>query len=154
MKIPDPTKIPSIPIFIINAASAGVAIPPAEKVMTGNLPNLIISSVTFRTPSLHSAILPNGILLIPGLNSDALPKFINLSEIKLIHLSNESSSVSCMNLISSSINLACLTADTIFPVPASPFVRIIAAPSKILRIASPRLVAPQTNGIVNSFLGM
>ena len=34
------------------------------------------------------------------------------------------------------------------PVPASPFVRIIAAPSEIRRSASPRFVAPQTNGTV------
>ena len=42
----------------------------------------------------------------------------------------------------------CVTALTMSPVPASPFVRIMAAPSEILRSASPRLVAPQTNGTV------
>jgi hypothetical protein len=35
---------------------------------------------------------------------------------------------------------------------ASPFVRIIAAPSEIRRSASPRLVAPQTNGTVKPHL--
>ena len=40
------------------------------------------------------------------------------------------------------------------PVPASPLERIIAAPSVIRRSASPRLVAPQTNGTVNSHLSM
>ena len=34
------------------------------------------------------------------------------------------------------------------PVPASPLERIMAAPSVIRRSASPRLVAPQTNGTV------
>src|SRR5438046_1081803 len=40
----------------------------------------------------------------------------------------------------------CRTASTTFPDPASPFVRIIAAPSAMRRSASPRLRAPQTNG--------
>ena len=40
----------------------------------------------------------------------------------------------------------CRTASTTLPVPASPFVRIIAAPSAIRRSASPRSVAPHTNG--------
>ena len=38
------------------------------------------------------------------------------------------------------------------PVPASPFVRIIAAPSPIRRSASPRFRQPQTNGTVKSCL--
>ena len=46
------------------------------------------------------------------------------------------------------------TASTMFPVPASPFVRIIAAPSPIRRSASPRSVAPQTKGILNFHLSM
>src|SRR5215211_5839762 len=46
----------------------------------------------------------------------------------------------------------CVTALTMSPVPASPFVRIIAAPSAIRRRASPRFVQPQTNGIVNCHL--
>ena len=40
------------------------------------------------------------------------------------------------------------------PVPASPFERIIAAPSLMRRSASPRLVAPHTNGTVNAHLSM
>ena len=40
----------------------------------------------------------------------------------------------------------CRTASTTLPVPASPFVRIMAAPSAIRRSASPRSVAPHTNG--------
>ena len=46
----------------------------------------------------------------------------------------------------------CVTALTMSPVPASPFVRIIAAPSAMRRSASPRFVAPQTNGTVNLHL--
>jgi len=38
------------------------------------------------------------------------------------------------------------------PVPASPLVLIIAAPSDILRSASPRLRAPQTKGILKGCL--
>ncbi|SLH49886.1 Uncharacterised protein [Mycobacteroides abscessus subsp. abscessus] len=40
------------------------------------------------------------------------------------------------------------------PVPASPLERIIAAPSVMRRSASPRLVAPHTNGTVNCHLSM
>lgn len=40
------------------------------------------------------------------------------------------------------------------PVPASPLDRIMAAPSVMRRNASPRLVAPQTNGTVNAHLSM
>jgi pyridoxal 5'-phosphate synthase pdxS subunit len=40
------------------------------------------------------------------------------------------------------------------PVPASPFERIIAAPSVMRRSASPRLVAPHTNGTVKFHLSM
>ena len=39
LKMPEPTKIPSMPICIIREASAGVAIPPAEKVTTGRRPS-------------------------------------------------------------------------------------------------------------------
>ena len=46
------------------------------------------------------------------------------------------------------------TASTMSPVPASPFERIIAAPSPMRRRASPRLVAPQTNGTLNAHLSM
>src|SRR5438270_716118 len=43
----------------------------------------------------------------------------------------------------------CVTALETSPVPASPFDRIIAAPSVSRRSASPRLVAPQTQGTVD-----
>ncbi len=48
----------------------------------------------------------------------------------------------------------CRTASTTLPVPASPFVRIIAAPSAMRRSASPRFRAPHTNGTVNCHLSM
>ena len=48
----------------------------------------------------------------------------------------------------------CRTASTTLPVPASPLVRIMAAPSVMRRSASPRLVAPQTKGTVKSHLSM
>src|SRR5665811_753088 len=48
----------------------------------------------------------------------------------------------------------CLTASTTLPVPASPLVRIMAAPSAIRRSASPRLRAPQTKGSSNLVLSM
>ena len=48
----------------------------------------------------------------------------------------------------------CVTAFTMSPVPASPLVRIMAAPSAIRRSASPRFVQPQTNGTVNFHLSM
>ena len=38
LKIPEPTKLPSAPSCIISAASAGVAIPPAQKSGTGRRP--------------------------------------------------------------------------------------------------------------------
>ena len=46
----------------------------------------------------------------------------------------------------------CRVASTTLPVPASPLDLIIAAPSVIRRSASPRLVAPHTNGTVKSHL--
>ena len=48
----------------------------------------------------------------------------------------------------------CLTASTTLPVPGSPLVRIIAAPSPIRRSASPRSLAPHTNGTVKCHLSM
>jgi hypothetical protein len=46
------------------------------------------------------------------------------------------------------------TASTTLPVPASPLVRIMAAPSPIRRSASPRLRAPHTKGVVKAHLSM
>src|SRR4051795_6823550 len=47
LKMPDPTKLPSAPSCIISAASAGVAMPPAQNSTTGSLP----VSATSRTRS-------------------------------------------------------------------------------------------------------
>ena len=52
------------------------------------------------------------------------------------------------------IERRCRTASTMFPVPASPFERIMAAPSEIRRSASPRFVAPQTKGTEKPHLSM
>ena len=40
LKMPEPTNTPSAPSCIMRAASAGVAMPPAEKLTTGSLPFL------------------------------------------------------------------------------------------------------------------
>ena len=50
--------------------------------------------------------------------------------------------------------LMCFTASITLPVPASPFVRIMAAPSPILLHASPMFVAPLTNGVFISCLSI
>ena len=52
------------------------------------------------------------------------------------------------------IDRRCRTASTMLPVPASPFERMSAAPSEMRRSASPRFVAPQTNGTANAHLSM
>src|SRR5260370_696796 len=59
---------------------------------------------------------------------------------------NSSSRIVVSFFIWLTIARMCRTASTTFPEPASPFVRIIAAPSPMRRSASPRLRAPQTNG--------
>src|SRR5699024_6855225 len=59
-----------------------------------------------------------------------------------------SSFITVMRLTSAFTCLICLTASTILPVPGSPFVRNIAAPSPMRRAASPKLRQPQTNGTV------
>ncbi len=46
------------------------------------------------------------------------------------------------------------TASTMFPVPASPLVRIRAAPSPMRRSASPRSRQPHTNGTLKACLSM
>ena len=46
------------------------------------------------------------------------------------------------------------TAWTMLPVPASPLERIMQAPSLMRRSASPRLVAPHTNGTSKAHLSM
>ena len=65
---------------------------------------------------------------------------------------SSSSRSDCSRRIPPKTERMCVTALTMSPVPASPFVRIIAAPSAIRRSASPRFVQPQTNGTVNACL--
>ena len=125
LKIPEPTNTPSAPSAIISAASAGVAMPPAQNRTTGRRP----SRATRRTMSSGAAIS------FAAVGSSSSPSIVR-------------------RRISPPILRMWRTASTMSPVPASPFDRIIAAPSPILRSASPRLVAPHTNGTLKSHLSM
>lgn len=62
---------------------------------------------------------------------------------------SSSSSIVSRCLIAPMTVRACLTASTTSPVPASPLVRIIAAPSATRRRASPKFRHPHTNGTLN-----
>ena len=125
LKMPEPTNTPSAPRRIISAASAGVATPPAENMTTGSLP----FSATSRTRSSGACR-------------------------SLAAVASSTSSRLVRRRISPPILRMWRTASTTLPVPASPLERIIAAPSAIRRRASPRLVAPQTNGTLNAHLSM
>merc|ERR1740124_1818170 len=125
LKIPDPTKTPSIPSCIISAASAGVATPPAAKLTTGNLP----LSATYLTSSYGARIS------FAATKSSSFDMTVN-------------------DLICLFTQRAWRTASTIFPVPASPFVRRKAAPSAIRRRASPRSRHPHTKGTLNCVLSI
>src|SRR5262245_28519297 len=125
LKMPDPTNTPSDPSCITSAASAGVEMPPATKFTTGSLP----CSATSLTSSY-------------GASSS-------------LAATNSSSSRSpSSRRISASTSRNWRTASTTLPVPASPFVRIIAAPSLIRRSASPRFRQPHTNRILKACLSM
>ncbi len=125
MKIPEPTKIPSHPNDIKYAASAGVAIPPAAKLTTGSLPSFAVSlTISYET-----------------LNSRA-----NLTK----SWSSPESYIDFTILSSSFTFLMWVIASATFPVPGSPFVLIIAAPSSILLNASAKDLAPFTKGVVKS----
>src|SRR5579884_2713797 len=125
LNIPEPTNTASAPSCMTSAASAGVAMPPAEKFGTGSLP----CSATYCTSSRGACSF------LASATSSSRP-----------------STVSCF--ISFTMVRMCRTASTMFPEPASPLVRIIAAPSAIRRSASPRLRAPHTNGTLKSRLSM
>ena len=109
----------------MSAASAGVAMPPAEKFGTGSLP----AFATHRTRSygaprfLASVISSSGPSMVRRRTPEMTARMWR-------------------------------TASTILPEPASPLVRIIAAPSPIRRSASPRSRQPQTNGMRNANLSM
>ena len=123
--MPEPTNTPSAPSCITSDASAGVAMPPAQNITTGSLP----VSATPRTRS-----------------SGARRSFAaEASSVSSRPFSRRSSPV---------IARRWRTASTMSPVPASPLERIMAAPSPMRRSASPRFVAPHTNGTLNAHLSM
>ena len=123
-KMPEPTKTPSAPSCITSAASAGVLMPPATKFTTG--------SQHADATSLTSS---NGAWSLGATNSS-------------------SSRIDSSLRISERTSRSWRTASTMLPVPASPFVRIIAAPSLMRRSASPRFRQPHTNGTLNACLSM
>ena len=118
LKIPLPTKTPSHPICIISAASAGVATPPAAKFTTGSLPSSLVSCTKLSGTRMASASAASSL-------GDMVFRAA----------------------MSEETVLQWRTASTTSPVPASPFVRIMAAPSFMRRRASPRLRQPQTKGV-------
>jgi len=123
--MPLPTKTPSHPICIMSAASAGVATPPAARCATGRRP-------CFR----HSRSVSRGAwrsLARAGSSSSGAPRSRAISRL---------------------VARMWRTASTTFPVPASPLVRIMAAPSATRRRASPRWREPQTKGTVKGLLSM
>src|SRR5215211_7768555 len=125
LKMPEPTNRPSAPSCIISDASAGVAMPPAQNSTTGSLP----SRATWRTRSSGAWC-------------------------SLAAVASWASSITVSALISPVMRRMWRTASTMSPVPASPLERIMAAPSAIRRSASPRLVAPHTNGTLKFHLSM
>src|SRR6266849_1966254 len=125
LKMPEPTKMPSQPSCIISAASAGVAMPPAAKLTTGRRPRRAVSSS----------------------RSEGAP-------IRLASMTSSSGPAPCSLRMALVTARMCRTASTTLPVPASPLVRIIAAPSPMRRRASPRLRAPQTKGTLKLCLRM
>ena len=125
LKMPEPTNTPSAPSCIIIAASAGVAIPPAVNIVTGSLP----ARATSATSSYGACS-------------------------SLAATYSSSSLIEVSRRISPPIFRMWVVALETSPVPASPLEQIIAAPSVIRRSASPRLVAPHTNGTVKRHLSM
>src|SRR2546422_341602 len=125
LKMPEPTKIPSQPSCIMSAASAGVAIPPAAKLTTGSRPRRAVSSSRSAGAPIRLASMT--------ISSGPAPWSLRMAPVTA---------------------RMWRTASTTFPVPASPLVRIIAAPSAIRRKASPRSRHPQTNGILKACLLM
>src|SRR5437867_1944792 len=125
LKMPEPTKTASAPSCIMRAASAGVAIPPAEKFGTGSLPALATQRTrSYGAPSVFASV-------------------INSSGASVVRRRMPETSARMWR-----------TASTMLPEPASPLVRIIAAPSPMRRSASPRSRQPQTKGMRNANLSM
>ena len=125
LKMPEPTNTPSAPSSIMRAASAGVATPPAAKLTTGRRP----LSCTYLARSYGTA-------------SCLAASYTSSSR-------RETSSRICLFMVR-----MWRTAWMTSPVPGSPLVRIMDAPSAIRRSASPRFFAPHTNGTSNWFLSM
>src|SRR5579863_1046446 len=125
LKIPEPTKTASAPSCSTRAASAGVAMPPAEKFGTGSLP----CSAT------HSTSSSGAPRFLASCTSSSLPRMVRCR-------------------ISLTMVRMWRTASTMLPEPASPLVRIMAAPSAMRRRASPRLRAPHTKGTLKPRLAM
>src|SRR5437667_655281 len=123
--MPEPTNTASAPSCILRAASAGVAMPPAEKFGTGSRP----FAATHRTSSYGAPSV-------------------------LASVISSSAPSAASRLTPDTTARMWRTASTMLPEPASPFVRIIAAPSPMRRSASPRSRAPQTKGIRNANLSM
>ena len=124
--MPEPTKSPSAPSCIISAASAGVAMPPAENSTTGSRP---VAGHLAHELERRLQLLGGGRQLL---------------------VVERRRAGGCSPVI----RRMWRTASTTLPVPASPLERIIAAPSAIRRSASPRLVAPHTNGTLKAHLSM
>mmetsp|Transcript_54421 Transcript_54421/g.154988 ORF Transcript_54421/g.154988 Transcript_54421/m.154988 type:complete len:266 (+) Transcript_54421:121-918(+) len=123
LKMPLPTNTPSTPSCMQSAASAGVATPPAAKLTVGSLPSRLVCCRRSRgAPS------------------------------SLARVKTSSSSMVCRRRISRWSVRMWRTASTTLPVPASPLVRIMLAPSAMRRSASPRLRQPQTKGTLNLVL--
>ena len=124
--MPEPTNTPSAPSCIIIAASAGVAMPPAVNSTTGSLP-------------------------ARGDLGDQVVRRLQLlgGDVQLVRRQRGAAGGSRRRMV----RMWVIALET-SPVPASPLDRIIAAPSVIRRSASPRLVAPHTNGTVNCHLSM
>ncbi|KAL8153352.1 LOW QUALITY PROTEIN: hypothetical protein V2J09_011112 [Rumex salicifolius] len=117
-KISDPMNTPSHPSCIISAASAGVTIPPLAKCTTGSRP----------------------ICFVCATRSYGAP-------IRFAKVKTSSSSMLFKILMSPIILLTFPTVSTTSPIEdRSPWLLIIAAPSRIRRSASPRSRHPQRKG--------
>mmetsp|Transcript_39104 Transcript_39104/g.87851 ORF Transcript_39104/g.87851 Transcript_39104/m.87851 type:complete len:210 (-) Transcript_39104:388-1017(-) len=123
LKIPLPTKTPSTPSCMQSAASAGVATPPAAKFTTGSFPSRLVCCRRWRG-----------------------------APVSFANVKTSSSSMVCKCRISLCRVRMWRIASTTLPVPASPFVRIMLAPSAMRRSASPRFRQPQTKGTLNLVL--
>jgi hypothetical protein len=115
--MPEPTNTASAPSCMASAASAGVAMPPAQNMRHGQPAGVV--------DLLHEA--ERGLQLLGPLEQLGGSAWVILR-------------------MSPRIERRWRTASTMLPVPASPLERIMHAPSPMRRSASPRLVAPHTNG--------